>query len=429
MNVGILSVGTEVATGTIVDTNAAWVAQRLTEIGVHVRFQVAVDDHELRIVDALRWLVERSDAIVTGGGIGPTPDDRTRAAVAEVAGVRLERRPELEEAVAARFAEYGVDMADVNRRQADVPEGATSLPPIGTAPGFHADISRSDGGTCRVYVLPGVPFELREMAERDVIPDLVARGGRSAIVTRTVHVTGAGESSVAEILEPVTERTADADDVEVSFLASSDEVLVRVTAEAGTPDEAGRRAGTVLQEVVERLGRLAAGVDDDRLEETVARLLRGGGLTVATGESCTGGLVASRLSSVTGATDYLRGGLVAYATDVKSGVLGVDEATLAGHGPCSSETAEEMAARAREVFAADLGIGVVCVAGPSEQDGKDVGTTIWALATGDGTRSWSRLIPGDRPTVTSRAATAALEALRRHLLAELPDFSDRGASP
>lgn len=426
MNVGIVSVGTEVATGVIADTNAAWIAQRLTEIGANVRFHLAVDDDELRIVEALRWLVERSDAVVTGGGIGPTPDDRTRAAVAELAGVRLERRPELEEAVAARFAEYGVEMAEANRRQADVPEGATALAPIGTAPGFHTDVTRTDGGTCRIYVLPGVPFELREMAERDVFPDLVVRIGRSAIVTRTVHVAGAGESSVAEILEPVTDRTADEDDVEVSFLASGDEVLVRVTAEAGTRDAASSRAGAVLEEIVERLGRLAAGVDDDRLEETVARLLRDGDLTVATAESCTGGLVASRLSSVPGASDYLRGGLVAYATDVKSGVLGVDETTLAGHGACSPETAEEMARRAREVFAADLGLGVVCVAGPSKQSGEDVGTTIWALATPDGTRSWSRLIPGDRPTVTGRAATAALEALRRHLLAELPDLRDDG---
>lgn len=422
---GIVSIGDEVTSGATVDTNAAWLAERLHEVGASVDWHLVVGDDHLRIVDGISWLVDRCDAIVVGGGIGPTVDDRTRAAVADVAGVELERRDDLVAAIRARFDRYGVEMGEINLGQADVPVGAEALEPIGTAPGFRIDVPRPDGQPCSIYVLPGVPFELREMAERDVLPDLVARLGRRSVVTRVVHVTGAGESAAAELLAPVTERYAEDETVEIASLSNAEEVRLKVTARADDPASARKQAGIVVHQIVERLGSAVAGVDDETVEETVARLLRLADSTVATAESCTAGLVSSRLSKVSGATDYLRGGIVTYATEVKSSVLGVDADLVEEHGPCSRPAVEAMAARAREVFAADLGLAVVCVAGPSPQSGKEVGTTFWALATADGVRSWSRVVQGDRPTVTSRAASSVIDALRRHLLEVLGDEADR----
>lgn len=429
MKVAICSVGTELTSGDATDTNAVWLSQRLNEIGAEVGWHATVpDDHEA-IVDTLRWLSERNDAVIVGGGLGPTPDDITRAAAADVVGAQLERREELVEAIAERFASHGAEMSDSNLRQADVPRASEAYPPVGTAPGFRVEVPRPDGVPCPIYVLPGVPFELKEMAERHVLPDLMSRGGTTASLTRVVHVTGMGESRVAETLRPVLEAVEDRDDVTLAFLASSDEVRVKVTGRGEIPDQARAAGGPIVAEIVELLGSAVAGVDDERMEEAVARLLRLAGLTVASAESCTAGLVSSRLSVVPGATDYLRGGVTVYATDAKSSVLGVDEQLVEEHGPCSAPTAEAMAVRVRELFDADLGISVVCVAGPSPQSGQPVGTTMWALATADEVRSWTRLVPGDRSTVTERAASAVLEALRRHLLALVEAREEMGGAP
>jgi nicotinamide-nucleotide amidase len=423
--VAIVSVGDEVTSGETVDSNAAWLAARLREIGADVDWHLAVGDDHVRIVDGLRWLLDRCDAIVVGGGIGPTHDDRTRAAVADVAGAELERHEELVATIRDRFAGFGVDMPDSNLRQAEIPGGATAFPPVGTAAGFRVDVTRADGRPCWIYVLPGVPFELREMTEREVLPDLVARLGRRSVISRTVRVTGAGESRIGELIGPVLERYEEDESISIASLSSTGEVRVRVTANGDTPEDANKQAGIVIHQIVELLGDAVAGLDDESVEENIARLLRLAGATVATAESCTAGLVSSRLSTVSGATDYLRGGIVTYATEAKSTVLGVDPAIVDEHGPCSRPTAEAMAQRAREVFGADLGLAVVCVAGPSPQSGKEVGTSIWALATPDDVRSWSRLVPGDRAVITERASAAAVDALRRHLLDLLGDEAPR----
>jgi nicotinamide-nucleotide amidase len=417
VKVGICSVGAEITSGEVADENAAWLARRLGEVGCEIHWHVAVDDDEERIADAVRALAERCDAVVVGGGLGPTPDDRPRASIAKVVGLPLRRRDDLAATITDRFRAFGADMPASNLRQAEVPEGAEPFPPVGTAPGFRVDMERADGTGCAVYALPGVPWELRDMAEQHVLPDLLRRGGAGARVVRTVHVTGAGESKVAEILEPAVAAVEAEEGLEVSFLALPDEIQVRLTSAGPTPEAARTRVEPAVADIVRRLGPLASAIDDERVEEAVGRLLRLAGMTVATAESCTAGLVAARLSSVAGATDYLRGGIVAYATDVKSRLLGVPSDIVDEHGACARPTVEAMAARAREMLAADLGLAVVCVAGPAPQDGKEVGTTFWALATADGVRSWGRVVPGDRPTVTARAAAAALEALRRHLLA------------
>ncbi|MDP9022054.1 MAG: CinA family nicotinamide mononucleotide deamidase-related protein [Actinomycetota bacterium] len=413
MKAGICSVGTELVIGETTDTNAAWLARRLVEVGAEVTASVAVPDDHATIVAALRWLVERCDAVVVGGGLGPTPDDLTRAAVAEVAGVALERRPDLVSAIEAVFAHHEQHMGPANLQQADVPAGATALEPVGTAPGFTVEVARGPDRPCVVYAVPGVPHELRAMIERDVLPDLLRRGGTVATVSRTVHVTGMGESAVAEALAEVVEA---AERVQLAFLAGPDDVRVKVTASADDPEAAHRRVEPVVQEVVRRLGDRVAGVDEEDVAEQVARLLRLTGLTVATAESCTAGGVAARLARIPGATDYLRGGLVAYATDVKSDVLGVAQTVLDEHGPVAAPTSQAMARRVRELFAADVGVAVTCVAGPGRQGGRPVGTVIWALACHDGDVDHREVhLPGDRDTVGRRATGAVLHALRRHL--------------
>lgn len=415
MRAAVCSVGTELVVGEVTDSNASWVAQRLVEAGVEVAWHVAVGDHHDRLVATLRWLVDRCDVVVVGGGLGPTPDDLTRVATAEVVGAGLERRGELVAAIEGVFAQYGRPMGPSNLRQADVPTGAVAFPPVGTAPGFRVEAPRGDGSSCTLYVLPGVPHELQRMVDRDVVPDLMRRSGRALRVTRVVHVTGMGESRTAEALEAITGRAAQRD-VEIAFLARPEDVRVQVSATAARRADARRKVDPVIEDVVATLGQAVAGVDEQTLEEVVARLLRRAELSVATAESCTAGLVAARLAGVPGATDFLRGGLVTYATDVKAEVLGVPGELLAEHGPVAAPTAEAMAGRARQLFTAQLGVGVTCVAGPTTQGGRPVGTVIWAIAASDGSvRSRELHVPGDRTTVQSRAATAALEGLRRHV--------------
>jgi nicotinamide-nucleotide amidase len=422
----VCSVGTEVVNGEHADTNGAWLARRLAELGVDVRWQIAVGDRQGDISESVRWLADRCDVVIVGGGIGPTHDDVTRAAVADVAGTELERRDDLEAVIRRRFEGYGMEMPPANLGQAEVPIGSVAYEPVGTAAGFRVEVERPDQATCTVHVLPGVPFELREMFERDVSPHVIENGGGRARVIRDVHVTGMGESAIAERLADVISEVEDDEAVELALLASTDEVRVKITGYGPTPEHATKNAGMIVTRVVDQLGAAVAGMDEERIEQTVARLLRLTGSTVATAESCTAGAVSARLSTVTGATDFLRGGLVSYATDVKVDVLGVPRDLLEEHGPCAPPTAETMAQRARELFDADYGIGVTCVAGPDPQGGTQVGTTIWALATPAGeVRSWTRIIPGDRPHVTGRAAVAAIEALRR----ELQRVTDADAGP
>lgn len=417
MKVSLCSVGTEIVAGDQVDTNAAWLSQRLREVGIDVRYHLAVPDDLAAAVDGLRWLMARSDVVLVGGGLGPTPDDLTREAVAEAADTRLRHDDDLEEAVRARFSDRGLRMPAANLRQARLPEGAVSLAPLGTAPGFRMELPRSGaGGPCLVVALPGVPWELRGMVERDVLPDLQQRAGSSATVTRVVHVTGRGESAVAETLGPLLHR-AERDDIEVSFLATGSEVQVRVTARGSDPAAARARTEPVVAEVRQLLGRVVAGVDEASLEEAVRELLADAGQRVAFAESATAGAVAARVASVPGASAVLAGGVVVYATAAKTDVLGVPEDMIAEHTPVSEEVTRELAVRVRDLFGADWGVGVTGVAGPDPQAGRDVGAVVWAVCGPDGhVTARGADFPGDREAIRRRLATAALDGLRQRLL-------------
>ena len=407
----IVSVGSELLLGDLTDTNATWLSSRLREMGVEVVHHVAVRDDTDEFVDALHWLADRVHVIVCGGGLGPTSDDRTREAVAAAAGVRLEHHDDLEAAIRARFASAGRPMAPQNARQAGIPAGARPFPPVGTAPGFA--ITLSAPRPVRVYALPGVPWELRELFRRDVAPEIQALAGARATVTRVVHVVGMGESDVAQVVEPLV---GDRDEVELSFLARSHEIQVRLTVSSADADRARAAAQPLVDEVVGALGGAVAGLDEEDLEDVVLRLLGAAGQTVATAESATAGDVAARLGSVPGASHGLLGGMVVYDTAVKHDVLGVDPALLAEHGPVSEPVTRELARLARERFGADWGIGVTGCAGPQPQNDLPVGTAFWALAHPDGhVEVHGRRMPGDRGQVIKRLGSAGLDLLRRRL--------------
>ena len=414
LRASVLSVGSELLLGDLTDSNATWISTRLKERGVDVVRHVATGDDVDEIGGALRWLAEQSDIVIVGGGLGPTSDDLTREAVAAALAVPLELREDLEEAIVERFAQIGRPMAPRNRRQAFVPAGARTYPPVGTAPAFAADLVASSGPV-RVVALPGVPWELHLLWDAFVVPQLVELGAEAATVTRIVHVAGRGESDVASVVEPLFEGE---EDVVLAFLAKQHEIQVRLTASGRDAQEAHRRAQPAVDRVVAALGASVSGIDDDDLETTVVTLLANRGECVATAESATAGSIAARLGGVPGASRVLVGGLVVYRDEAKSLLAGVDAALVAREGAVSAATTRALALAARERTGADWGVAVTGVAGPDEVDGLPVGTAFWALAAPDGScEVHERIIPGDRRAVVLRLGSAVLDLLRLRLIA------------
>lgn len=427
MRVGICSVGSELLSGEIADTNAAWLAQRALESGCEVAAELVVGDDRALLREAFAWLAAHADTLVVGGGLGPTADDLTRDAVADFAGVSLERREELVKHLEAVYARLERPMPPAALRQADVPAGAVAHPPRGSAAGFTLDIDW-EGPPLRVHVLPGVPWEYKELAERAVLPDLVARSGGQARVLRTIHVAGLGESGVGQALSDLTDRLAGAADdpahpehgLDVGFLATSDEVLVRVTAVGPSPQAARERSEPIVTEAADRLGDAVTSIDERRLEDEVARLLRATGRTVAMAEGVTAGRMTASLSSVPGAADFLRGGLVAYDPETVVDALGLDATLVSRHGLVSEEVAREMARVAQRRLAADYAVAVTGVAEGGNDADPPAGTIVWAVASLDGdVKAQRRHIPaGDQEIIQVRGAAFALEALRRLVAAE-----------
>ena len=412
MRCEIIGVGTELLLGQIVNTNAAWIGQRLADVGWDCLRHTVVGDNERRIAGTIREALDRADAVIVTGGLGPTQDDVTREALAAVAGVSLQRQPELETWLRERFARMSVQrMAEMNLRQADVPEGARTIDnPRGTAPGLIFEI---DGRP--LYAVPGVPREMEGMLEEVVLPDLAARAGEGrAIVSRTLRTAGVGESRLAERLTPLWEE-AGAGQVTLAYLASPGEVRVRLTAVGHTREEALAEIAPVEARVREELGDIVYGTDEETLEAVVGRLLRERGLTLATAESLTGGLLGGRITNIPGASDYYLGGVVAYATDAKASQLGVDPDLLAADGPVSEPVAAAMASGARKAFGAGLGLAATGVAGPAEQSGRRVGTLCLGVADAAGTVTRTLTAPGDRTQIRLWTASVALDLTRRRL--------------
>ncbi len=416
MRIEIVAVGTELLLGQIADTNSAWLGENLAANGVASHFHQAVGDNHDRITLALRTALARSDGVIMCGGLGPTQDDITREAIAEVMNVPLDRDPRIVDVIAAFFEKRGRQMTENNARQADVPRGARVIPQAGgTAPGLVCPV-----GNKVVYAVPGVPYEMAEMFERAILPDLrdrMARAGEEGVIaSRVLRTWGASESSLAESLQDRIDALDGAPDVTLAFLASGIEgIKVRITARARTLDEVtallDEEDAAVRHTIGERLGDIVFGVDDESMEVAVAGRLLGQGLTFGVAESLTGGLIASRLVNVPGASRWFKGGVVAYDTQVKFDVLGVPA------GPVVTEPAAgAMAVGAARVTGSDVGLGITGVAGPDEQEGVAPGTVFVGLALpGHPVETRQLRMPGDRERVRQYGAISALDLLRRAL--------------
>jgi nicotinamide-nucleotide amidase len=416
VRIEIVAVGTELLLGQIADTNSAWLGEHLAEAGVASHFHQAVGDNHVRITLALRTALARSDGVIMCGGLGPTQDDITREAIAEVMNVPLERDAEIVERIASFFRSRGREMSANNARQADVPQGATVIPQAGgTAPGLICPV-----GNKVVYAVPGVPYEMAEMFERAILPDLRTRmaeaGEESVIASRVLRTWGSSESGLAEALQDRVDALDTAGDVTLAFLASGIEgIKVRITARARTADDVtallDKEEIEVRRAINDRLGDIVFGVDDESMETAVATRLMERGLTFGVAESLTGGLIASRLVSVPGASSWFRGGIVAYQSQIKFDVLGV------APGPVvTEEAAAAMADGATRVLGADVGLGITGVAGPDDQEGVQPGTIFTGLALpGVATQTRRLQLPGDRERVRQYGAISALDLLRRAL--------------
>ncbi|NNC43152.1 MAG: competence/damage-inducible protein A [Acidimicrobiia bacterium] len=410
MNVEVVAVGTELLLGQIINRNAATIGEALAEAGIDSYRHTTVGDNLDRLAAVLSEALTRADAVVMTGGIGPTPDDLTREAICEALGVDMVFSDSYAERLRDWWKSRGRDMPESNLKQAQHPDGARLLiNDKGTAPGLEIE---HDGKV--IFALPGVPAEMYDLLHDHVIPSLRKRTGEdSALVIRILRTWGQSESLLAESLNDIYESTSNP---MMAFLASSAEIKVRLTAKAATVDEAEQLIAPVEAAVRERLGSLIFGTDDETVENLVLSAARSRGWKLATAESATGGLIASRLTSVPGASDVVLGGVVAYATAMKAKLLGVPIEIL-DDGVVSEDTAIAMAEGACRELGADAAIAVTGSAGPTPQE-KDVGTMVFGFATPEGVGARTLKMPGDRERVRTYATTAALHFLRLALQGE-----------
>jgi len=409
MRCEIIAVGTELLLGHITDTNSAWIGRKLALAGIDSYLQTKVGDNHKRIVEALRDALERSDAVIMCGGLGPTQDDLTREAIAEVMGVSFARDPTIADAIRRRFESRGRDMPQNNLKQADVPDGAHTIAQMpGTAPGLVCPV-----GNKVIYAVPGVPSEMKEMLSGTVLDDLKRRAGVNAVIhTRVLRTWGKAESALAEIL---AQRIGELDQLGnplLAFQASGIEgIKVRISAKAQNTEAADAILDAEETLIRGLLGDIVFGVDEQNMEAAVLDMLRHRGLTLATAESLTGGMIGTRLTAVAGASDVFRGALVTYATESKFKLLGVPRGPVV-----CAQAAMAMATGAQKAFDADVGIAATGVAGPTQQEGKPVGTVFLGLAIGTHVEAQEVSLPGDREQIRRYTVISALNKLRLKLL-------------
>ncbi|MFN8556339.1 MAG: competence/damage-inducible protein A [Dehalococcoidia bacterium] len=407
MKAEIISVGTEILLGDILDTNTNFIAQRLPGLGIDLYYTAQIGDNVGRLAALLRQAWQRSDLILCTGGLGPTEDDVTRDGIAALLGETPEVDPDLEDQLRGWFQRRGAPMPERNLKQAWLTPSTRAIPnPRGTAPGWW---SEKDGRI--VVAMPGPPSEMTRMWEKEVAPRLRERATGAVIVSRTVKTVGIGEGVLDEMVSHLLKGA----NPSIGVYAKADGVHLRLTAKARTTGEAEDLIAPVQDEVERILGAAVWGHDDDTLESATGRLLRERGLTLATMESATGGLLSSVITDAPGSSAYFRGGLVAYATEQKI-AWGVNPDVVAEHGVVSAECAKDMARVARATHHADLGLAVTGVAGPDEQEGKPVGTMHVALHDGVGAQVISYQFAQGREAAKRRAVTVAFQLLRRELL-------------
>ncbi len=406
----IIAIGSELLTPERVDTNSLWLTDRLNRLGIEVKLKTIVGDDDARLEEAVRDALKRSRIIITTGGLGPTEDDITRKTVARALARRLLLDERVLQTIRERFIAMGRAMPEINARQAMIIEGAEALPnPHGTAPGLYLE---HDGRA--VVLLPGPPREMRPMFETYVAPKLEAKGGGVRVVRRILRVAGMGESAVDERIAPVYTQYKNPT---TTILFNRAEVEIHLTARAASEQEAELLLDGLAGQIEERLGDAIFAFRGETMEEVVGLRLAVGGYTVAVAESCTGGLVAQRLTDVPGSSAYFLEGVVAYSNEAKTRTLGVPPELIARHGAVSAPVAEAMAEGVRRLTDADFGLAVTGIAGPTGgTPEKPVGLVFIALADDAHTEHKRLLLPGDRQLIRWRASQATLDLLRRRLI-------------
>ncbi len=410
----ILAVGSELLTPARVDTNSLFITEQLDLLGIEVVFKMVVGDNRDELSTAVHAALARVDLLVCSGGLGPTDDDVTREVVAQVLGRPLVEDEAIAARIRARFESRGLQMPEINRRQAMVPAGAAVLENAnGTAPGLWLE----DGDRV-VVLLPGPPRELKPMLVSLVEFRLKARASGLSLVRRTIRITGRTESHTEVAMQPLYGAWARAPvPVAATILASLGQIELHLSARASSREEAAAAVEEAARQTADALGLDAFSRDGRTLEEVVGTLLVERGLRIAVAESCTGGLLASRLTDVPGSSRYVMSGVVAYANEEKTRLLGVPAALLAEHGAVSEPVAVAMADGVRARARTDVGIGVTGIAGPAGgTPEKPVGTVAVAAALPQTTRSRLYRFAGDRELIKFQASQAALDLVRRMLL-------------
>ena len=412
MKCNVVAVGTELLLGQIVDTNSSYIGEQLAAVGIESHLQLKVGDNLARVVAAIRLALQDADAVIICGGLGPTHDDLTRKALAEIMGVPLEHNEQIAALIADLFAKRNRYMAPNNLQQAQVPRGATIIEQTrGTAPGLVCPV-----GEKMMYAMPGVPHEMHDMLARAVLPDLLRRSGEASVIKSLVLRTwGESESALNERLDPIIHELESLGNPTLAFLASGWEgIKVRLTAKASSDKDADALLSIWEQKVRALTEDLVFGTNADTMESVVLNLLEERGWTLGLAESVTGGLVGGRITSIAGASRVFKGGVISYASDVKFDVLGVEA------GPVVSERAAmQMASGAQRVLGASVGLALTGVAGPDEQDGEPVGTLCVGVAFPNGqTFSTRSQLPGQRDQMRQFSVITALAFLRKLLLSE-----------
>ena len=411
MRCSVVAIGTELLLGQIVDTNSSWLGEQLAAAGIDSLYQAKVGDNLARIVATLRATLAEADAVIICGGLGPTHDDITREAIAEIMGVELELNDEIALVIEQMFTSRNRRMPENNLRQAMVPRGAKIIEQRrGTAPGLICEV-----GEKVMYAVPGVPFELFEMFERAILPDLLARSGEASVIkSRVLRTWGDSESGLNERLVGVINELEKVGNPTLAFLASGWEgIKVRLTAKANTETKATELLNEWDAKVRAQVGDIVFGVDQQTMESVLLDILRAKKMTIGVAESVTGGLLAGRLTAITGASDVFRGGIVSYDSEVKFDLLNVTK------GPVVNESAaKEMAIGVRKLLGSDIGLALTGVAGPTEQDGVKVGTLCVGVALSDGsTKSSTFHLPIGREQMRQMSVISSLNYLR-HVLSE-----------
>ncbi len=406
----IIAIGSELLAPDRTDTNSLWLTDKLNSIGIEVKLKTIVGDDDARLEEAIKDATKRSRVVITTGGLGPTEDDVTRKVAARALGRRLLFDEKILEEIREKFKSFGYTMPERNSRQAMVIENAEVLAnPNGSAPGMFLEHNN-----VAIVLLPGPPREMKPMFENEVLPRLATRAGNVKVVRRMLRVAGLGESAVDEKIAPIYTRY---ENPQTTILFNQSEIEIHLTARGRTDADANVLLDQLSAQLEERLGDAVFSFAGEKMEEVVGLKLTLGGYTLAVAESCTGGLIAQRLTDVAGSSKYFMAGAVTYSNEAKTRMLDVPPALILKHGAVSAEVAEAMAAGIRKRSQTDFGLAVTGIAGPGGgSDEKPVGLVFIALADDVQTKHRKLQIPGDRQLIRWRASQAALDLLRRRLI-------------